>query len=80
MRMMHVIFSKANTDGRKPIHQNQIISLLSKITLLLIKRKIGLSFWDLEGVLGLNFWDSEGILGLSFWDSKGVLGLSFWDY
>ena len=52
---------------------------LAKLTPLLIQRKIGLSFWDLEGVLGLRFWDSKGVLGLSFWDSEVVLGLSFRD-
>ena len=72
-----VILSYPN--GRKPIHQNQTIWLLSKLTPLLIQRKIGLSFWDWEGVLGLSFWDSERALGLSFWDSEEVLGLSFWD-
>ena len=42
-----------------------------QLTPLLIQRKIGLSFWDLEGVLGLSFWDSEGVLGLSFWIQRG---------
>ena len=76
MRVTCVIFSLAiQMRETHSLNPNNLFAF--QLTPLLIQRKIGLSFWDSEGVLGLSFWVSEGVLGLSFWESEGVLGLSF---
>ena len=78
MRVMRIIFSAAIRTGENPFTKTKQFVCFLTYTFA-DSKKIGFSFWDLEGVLGLCFWDLEGVLGLCFWDLEGVLGFSFWD-